>query len=225
LKLDRSENDGNATRSHREALVLQKAETRRRILDAARKVFLRAGYLDANLNEVAREAGVGKGTLYRHFENKAELYLAMLSEHGEAFTRELAGAVDRDGPVAKQLEQLAYFYLDFWERHPDHFQIIWAMHNRHLIGPISDELTARVTRLFEAPVQLIAALIRRGIESGELREVDPWDAANALAVSATAVIRPLVSGSPSLVDRDERAVYRQLIDLLVAGLRSEGAER
>jgi len=212
------ENDGNGGASYRDAMAQQKAETRRRILASARAVFLRSGYADANLNEIARAAEVGKGTLYRHFDSKSELYVAMLSEHGDALVREMADALDVEGPVLKQIEQMARFYLDFWKRHPDHFQIIRAVQGADWVGPISPELLGHLSHVFERPLRLLEALIRRGIDRGEIRPVDAWNAANALALSANAVIGPIVSGGLPVVDRDLEAVYGQLQDILIAGL-------
>lgn len=218
------ENDGNEPRSYRDHLAGQKADTRRRILRSAREIFLRSGFVDANLNEVAAGAGVGKGTLYRHFENKGELYVAMLSEHGQLLAEEMAAVLEAGAPTLKQLEKVAAFYMEFWQRHPEHFQIIWAVQNRELIGPLSDELLANLRRVFEAPLRVLESLIRRGVAEGELRAVDPWNAANAMALSVNAIVGPVVHPVTPIVDRDLREVYRQLIDLFLAGLRTNEAE-
>jgi len=220
-----AEKAGNDSRSYRDVLAAQKADTRRRILESARRVFLRSGFMDANLNEVARGAGVGKGTLYRHFETKGELYVAMLSENGQAFVREMGEVLEAEAPVLKQIEQIAHFYLEFWQRRPDHFQIIWAVQNSQLIGPLSPELMGHLKCVFEAPLRVLETLIRRGMDRGEIRAVDPWSAANALSLSAAAVVGPIVSNARQVVDRDMQAVYRQLVDLLLAGLRAPDAEQ
>lgn len=64
----------------------RKAQSRRRILESARDVFFRDGFMAANLDEVAERAGVAKGTLYRYFESKADLYVAVLADNGNKFT-------------------------------------------------------------------------------------------------------------------------------------------
>ncbi len=223
MALSNPANDGSEALSYRDQLAGQKAGTRRRILRSAREVFLRSGFMDANLNEVAAGAGVGKGTLYRHFENKGELYVAMLSEHGQAFASEMAGAIEPGGSTVKQIEQIAGFYLDFWQRHPEHFQIIWAVQNRDLIGPLSVDLLGHLREVFEGPLRVLESLIERGVAAGEFRDVDAWNAANALALSVNAVVGPIVNPVTQVVDRDLRAVYRQLVDLFLVGLRAPEA--
>lgn len=216
--LDLREREAEDSPPNREPLAGQKAKTHRRILAAARGIFLRSGFTDANLNEVARAAGVGKGTLYRHFENKGELYVATLSEHGSAFLREMTEALDPRAPALEQIAQVGRFYLGFWERHPEHFQLIWAVQNRHVVGDLSPELMGHVRQVFERPLRLLEALIRAGIEQGTIRPVDPWNSANALALSANAVVGPIVTRARPVVKRDMHDVYRQLLDLFLAGL-------
>ena len=60
----------------------------RQILDGARDVFLRLGFDGASMGDVARAAGVSKGTLYVYFENKSELFSALIADerrHAHAF--------------------------------------------------------------------------------------------------------------------------------------------
>ena len=58
----------------------RKAETRRRLLDAAAKVFAAKGYRGAAIDDVAEEAGYTKGAVYAHFRTKEALYLALIRE-------------------------------------------------------------------------------------------------------------------------------------------------
>jgi AcrR family transcriptional regulator len=75
----------------------KKALQRRKILDAAREVFFRDGFVNANLDEVAALAEVAKGTLYRHFDSKADLYVAVLSHNGQVFEERMREAPRQTG--------------------------------------------------------------------------------------------------------------------------------
>ena len=72
----------------------QKARTRGSLLEAAEKVFARRGMEHASIDEVAEEAGFTKGAFYANFENKEELFLAMLdrnfAHHAERIDRTMA---------------------------------------------------------------------------------------------------------------------------------------
>ncbi len=54
------------------------AELDRQILESARKSFLTYGYAGTNVDQIAREVGIGKGTIYRHFKSKAYLFIAVV---------------------------------------------------------------------------------------------------------------------------------------------------
>ncbi len=196
----------------------QKAETRRRILAAAREVFLRDGFTAANLNEVSELAKVGKGTLYRHFDSKNELYVATLSEHGDRFHAELVEAIDPDADSLKQIEQITVFYLGFWERHPEHFRLTQVVQTRDVVEDLSPELRADLRRIFETSLRFLEAILARGIERGEIRSCDPWNTANAIMFLGNSLVNPIVGKVPQMVDRDMRAVYAAAARLILAGL-------
>ena len=70
---------------------------RRQILDGARRVFLSTGFDGASMNEVARAAGVSKGTLYVYFASKEELFAALLRDEKSEQAEQLC-RFDDDGP-------------------------------------------------------------------------------------------------------------------------------
>lgn len=59
-------------------------QTRAAILDAARDVFLEAGFTDANVSDVVDRSGSSVGSIYHHFGGKAELYIALWERHADA---------------------------------------------------------------------------------------------------------------------------------------------
>jgi AcrR family transcriptional regulator len=86
--------------------------TRRRLLDSARELFTERGYHETPIEQVFEAAGVSRGALYHHFENKQDLFAAVLeeveAEVAEAVRRAAAGA----GTVADALRAGCLMYLD-----------------------------------------------------------------------------------------------------------------
>lgn len=68
------------------------ARTRENLLVAARGVFGRRGYIDATITEIAQQAGLSIGGLYRYFESKQALFVAVISELDEELFHAIAGA-------------------------------------------------------------------------------------------------------------------------------------
>ena len=84
---------------------------RRQILDGARKVFMDLGFDGASMGEIARAAGVSKGTLYVYFADKNRLFEAIVEE--EAFEQgKLAFTFDPERDVASTLREFGQAYIE-----------------------------------------------------------------------------------------------------------------
>jgi len=79
-------------------------ENRRRILEAAREAFAEGGVDGTSMHRVGRAAGVGQGTLYRHFVHKGALCSALLSEEIEGFVGEMRRRTEGRGPALGRLK-------------------------------------------------------------------------------------------------------------------------
>ena len=79
-------------------------ENRRRILKAAREAFAEGGVDGTSMHRIGRAAGVGQGTLYRHFEHKGALCSTLLSEEIEAFIGEMRRRTEGRGPALGRLK-------------------------------------------------------------------------------------------------------------------------
>lgn len=89
-----------------------KAETRARLLEAARAEFLATGYRGATLDAIAAQAGFTKGALYWHFPNKQALFLALVANSIATNFARLEALVDRHGDDAEALRAAVGDYVD-----------------------------------------------------------------------------------------------------------------
>jgi len=199
----------------------RRAQQRRRILDSAREVFFRDGFVEANLDEVAQGAGVAKGTLYRYFDSKAELYVAVLADNGEIFVDKLrdciAASADADPPDV--IRRVARFYYDHWMSNRDYFQIFWAIENQPVIGVLPEGVIEEVARLWEHSLEILAGIVERGVQEGCFRPCDAWEVANILWTLANGVIQ--TGRSPvytRLRRRELDLTFTDAVELMIAGL-------
>jgi AcrR family transcriptional regulator len=96
------------------------ARNRARILAAAERLFAQRGATNVSMEEVATAAGVGKGTLYRRYPDRATLATALLDEHERQLQEQLLAGPPPLGPGAPPGERLAAFYgamVDLIDRH------------------------------------------------------------------------------------------------------------
>ncbi|WP_438486703.1 TetR/AcrR family transcriptional regulator [Streptomyces sp. S186] len=108
-----------------------RAEARTRIEDAAARLFAERGFAGTTIGEIAAEAGLSKPMLYRHFDSKQELHLALLERHRD----ELAAAPLREllhgeGEPADRLEAM----YDAWFGHVQSHPYTWRMMFRDTTG-------------------------------------------------------------------------------------------
>ena len=96
------------------------ARNRQRILAAAEELFARRGADNVTMEDIAQAAGVGKGTLYRRYPDRASIAVALLNTHERALQERLLRGPPPLGPGAPPAERLAAFYaamVDLLERH------------------------------------------------------------------------------------------------------------
>jgi AcrR family transcriptional regulator len=172
---------------------------RERVLEAAKIVFS-AGGPDASLEAVAREAGVGIGTLYRHFPTREALYEAVYRREVEQLS-ELAEELKNDGAPVEALRRWLRANVEFVATKKG-----MAAALALAAGGASSELTAFS---FERLTKAVGALLHRAAASGEVRtDVSPED-----------LLRTLV-GMCLLHDQPGwQAGVIRMLDVLVDGLR------
>ena len=150
------------------------ARNRRRILAAAERLFEQHGVEAISVDQIAEAAGVGKGTVFRRFGDRAGLVRSLLSEHEAAFQEQLIRGAPPLGPGAPASERLLAFgpaYLTFVA---DHVDILAAA-----------EL-GRMARQVAAPYMFLRAHVRHLLEEAA-PQVDHDYAADAL-------LAPLAAG-------------------------------
>jgi AcrR family transcriptional regulator len=169
------------------------------ILEAAKHVFTRDGAA-ASLDEIARLAGIGPGTLYRHFPTRDTLIEAVY--RGEV--EKLAAAGPRFAATLSPLEALRAWMNLFI----DHVA------GKMLIVPAMDTVAGGSSRLIMGSRGLIHAafssLAQRAVASGDLRhDIDPND-----------LMRALVGVFHTTYDPGWDQTARRLVDILIAGSRA-----
>jgi AcrR family transcriptional regulator len=168
------------------------------LIDAAKAGFSGVG-LDVSLEEIARRAGVGIGTLYRHFPTREAVVEAVYRREVE----QLAEAVPRllqTSPAGEALHKWMHLFVDY-------------IATKRIIAPSLAAAAARTSTLRTTSVELITSaistLVKRAIASGDVRkDIDPSD-----------LLRALVGVSYSNPDVGWEASARRLIDILMDGLR------
>jgi AcrR family transcriptional regulator len=171
---------------------------RERILEVAKREFTRSG-ANASLEEIAKQSGVGPGTLYRHFPTRDALIEAVYRTEVEklaAAERKFA----QDLPPVEALRAWMLLFVDY-------------IAAKQIIAPALNTVVGGPSKLYEGSrAQIwgaIDSLVKRAIKSGDIRrDLDPFDLLRALIG---------VAHVPSSPDWQQSA--KRLVDILIAGSR------
>jgi AcrR family transcriptional regulator len=171
---------------------------RERILEVAKREFTRSG-AETSLDDIAKQAKVGPGTLYRHFPTRDELLVAVYRSEME----KLAAAATKFAQSMPPVQALRAWLLLFVD----------AIAAKHLIAPALNTLVGDHKKIFEGCYaeiqQALRALVKRAIASGEIRkDLDPMD-----------LLRALVGVSNVAAAPDWQPSAKRLVDILIAGSR------
>ncbi len=143
------------------------AAKRTHILEAASRIFATRVYHLVNMDEIAHTAGVGKGTLYRYFPSKEDLYLAILDEAFGLLIRRLEAEHSAGLPPATALHRMIEAIVDTFARHLSFFRLVHRGEGRLFLRK------KQVIRARRAHIaKLLAAVMDRGVEAGVFRKVD-----------------------------------------------------
>jgi AcrR family transcriptional regulator len=179
------------------------ARNRRRLLEAAARVFAERG-LDAGVDEIAREAGVGIGTLYRRFPTKDDLIAAVLDDRFETIVAAIEEAAAADDPWAA-LEAVMAAFAEAAVVHRA------LLHNLAYSGCHAPLVQAAKERVLEQ----LDAVLARARADGAVR--DDVTARDLLALSG------MLSRLPPWQLAQEPDVWRRYLGLMLDGLRPDGA--
>src|SRR6201998_3991158 len=172
---------------------------RARLLETAKAAFAEKGSA-ASLDEIARMAGVGAGTLYRHFPNRDALVAAVYRHE----TEQLVAAADRleetHPPVTAPREWLLLF-VDYIATKHGMYEVL-----NSIVGGTSDLYSASTAQVKQA----IAKLVDRAVASGDIRlDLDSLDLLRALAGVANICL-----------GADGERAAKGIVDILIAGIRA-----
>ena len=172
---------GTAPAASRMTREQSKANTRERLLGAARSVFASRGFHGASVEEIASEAGFSTGALYSNFEGKEDLFLVLMEREINEHAREISDAVQARASVAARAAGGARRWMTMIEREPELlllFTEFWAY------GVRDAQVRPKVAVRFAQVRELLTTLIADGVREFDLELQMP---AEQLAVAIDAL--------------------------------------
>jgi AcrR family transcriptional regulator len=158
-----SESEAETPRLNRRQAA--KVRTRQKVLDAARALFAERGYEPATIRDIAKGAGMSTGAVFANFQDKAELFEAVLAEDLARLAEALKAAVAAESSVRGRLvAALTAAYHESLE----HLPLVQAVVARSWFQPVAAEMRSRAAA---RPVSgVVSDALQAGVREGELRQ-------------------------------------------------------
>ena len=197
--------------------TVAREEVREAILDAADRLLARYGYRKMTVEDIAREVGIGKGSVYLHFTSKEEVVLSHVDRIVERLKARLwaVARTEADAAIRLRLMLLARVLYRF-----DSVQH-YTQSLDDLLAALRPRLLARRARYFDEEAQIFAEVLNEGRKAGEFEFADALTTAYAL-IHATNALLPYGLSTAELGERDEvKERATQVADLVLHGLLSK----
>ncbi len=187
-------------------------EKRRRILDAAVRVFARDGFHTSRVGDIAEEAGVAHGLLYHYFSSKDEVLLTVFSENWSDLLVRFEAVEASDEPADEKLRGLVKILLRTWRNDPALVTVMVREVGRspHLATQVDD-----IGRAFA----VIQRVVEQGQADGVFREdIDPLLASWVIYGGLEEILTGWVMGRLPDGDEEVARAERTIVDLVCGGL-------
>ncbi len=162
------------------------AEHRKRILETAQHLFATHGVQAVSMHQIAREAGVGQGTLYRRYAHKGDLCMDLLREGHEQLEKDIVAllAANAPSPALTRLDGILTCLVTFFEEQGPLLEPVAATRNEWICDAPEQRTPPPYLWLFE----LLKRLLAEAVEQGELIELDVAYTADAIL----ATLHPMI---------------------------------
>ena len=174
----------------------EKEQRRSYILDAAEKLFFTRGYDNVSMDDIAREIGLNKATLYLYFENKESLFFAVVLRGARILNSMVNEKIKGCRTGIETLDAIGIAYFEFVNKHPDYSRAYLYFRSERFSIEDGEDLCDDAREILELRRKEFAVTcnaIRSGIDEGTIRpDLDPVE----VTVFLTLVVKSLSEMRP-----------------------------
>lgn len=141
------------------------------ILEAGEKLFAKKGFYPTTMEEVAGAAGLAKGTIYLHFDNKRDLLFSIIENKLDILLEKIEKEMRKDELPSRRIKLAIGIHLKFLEENRDFFKIMQAL-PESLKEVMEKKLKGRVIEKQSRYIEILDQLIQNGIRNQEIKPLD-----------------------------------------------------
>lgn len=194
----------------------QQLRLRRRILRAARDLFVRHGYESTSMRRIAEKIEYSPTTIYLHFKDKAELLECLCEETFAVLVQKLEGVLATMRDPLEMLRAGLRAYVDFGLEYPNHYRLTMLTPHPH---GLHDHDYLRPDSMGFRAFQILCSGVRAALAAGRLKPLEVTAVSQMLWAGVHGITSLLIV-HPRFPWADRDALINGTIDALLAGLRA-----
>ena len=192
----------------------QPVTTRDAILDATDRLLARYGYKKMTIDDLAKEVGIGKGSVYLHFESKQEIALSHVDRIVERLKTSLHATAQSKGTPEKKLRKMLIDRVLIRFDSVQHY----SQSLNELLAQVRPQLLERRKRYFEEEARIFSIVLAEGKTAGTFKVKDPMEPGRTL-IDTTNALLPYSLSAWELGERREiEQKTNNVADLLLNGI-------
>lgn len=191
-------------------------KTRNMLIDVARQLFAKLGVENTTMNDIAVASHKGRRTLYTYFNNKNEVYKAVVESELDKMIKALQAVVEKDLPADEKLMLFFYTRLDAVKNvvarngnlRADFFRDIWRVQN--------------VRKTFDRKeTEILKEILQKGVDEGTLSMPDVDFTAEIVHNALRGLEVPYIRGLINPTDSDNKRRYLNISHLIFQGIKKK----
>jgi AcrR family transcriptional regulator len=188
-----------------------------RILDAADRLLARYGYQKMTIDDLAREVGIGKGTVYLHFGSKEEIVLFRVDRVVRRLVEQLLAIAQSDAPPDVKIRKMLLLRVMFRFDSVQHYTESIS----EVLRALRSGLLERHQKHFEQEARVFAKVLKEGQDAGLFHNVQGLRTARILLVATNSLLPFSLSTRELGSRREVENNCKKVADLLVSGLLAD----
>lgn len=192
----------------------EKNGTGAKIIEAAKELFLENGYHETSMSAIAKNADLGKGTLYWHFDSKDDLFQSMVTKEAKHMLKELNELTEKNLDAAEILKRFIRIRLKNIDENKKTTQMFMDGENF-----INEELKTTMVEIFHSFIDIVEDIIKQGINEGVFYTSNPEKAASAFIGMINGICSTIIFEDKGDIDIEENTEF--IYQLFLKGLQEQ----
>ena len=192
----------------------EKNSTGAKIIEAAKELFLKNGYHETSMSAIAKNADLGKGTLYWHFDSKDDLFQSIVTREAKSILRELNELTEKDLNAEEIMKKFIKLRLKRIDENKKTTQMFKYGENF-----INEELKNIMIEIFMSLIDILEDIIKQGINEDIFYTSNPEKAASAFLGMINGICSSIIFENKGDIDIEENTEF--IYQLFLNGLQKQ----